>query len=392
MDVTKLDFTFDKDAKADSEPPVRIAFLGTRHPHVLYRFTILDKMAGFEFVGMYEENQEIAEGFATRIPKLQRFHDPGALLREAPDVVMIHALDPDTPRWARFVLDHAPSSLKALFLEKPGAADPKDFVALAEEIQARRPKLAVELGYELHYAESLAFARKVVREGVLGDITTARFHGGCPSGAGMDLWQSIPEDLGGIMQTEGCHTLENVLDLFGPPQSILSSIRKLPKKPPHPIVGWIPHVFAGTVADTEFSIGSLLYEDIASAILEYPDKNVIMDLTAWEPTEWCHEWAIDVYGTNGSLHVNPDPATGQLFLREARASFLAGRTEMKSTLPVGQSGIVDCYRRQFETLFRRAGGLPAEDGDCGLGTATDIMRVIGSAYVSGREGRKVDIV
>jgi hypothetical protein len=85
-------------------------------------------------------------------------------------------------------------------LEKPGAAIPEDFYALAKEIECKRPGLAVELGYEMHYSEALGFARKVVKEGVLGDITTARFHGGCPSGAGMDLWQAIPEDLGGIMQ------------------------------------------------------------------------------------------------------------------------------------------------------------------------------------------------
>lgn len=392
MDVTKLAFNFDQDGAEDQGPPIRIAFLGTRHPHVMYRFTILDKMGGFEFVGMFEEDETIAEGFATRVSRLRRFRDPAALLREAPDLVMIHSLDPDVPRWARFVVDHAPSSLRALFMEKPGAADPHDFVALAEQIRFSRPELAVELGYELHYAESLSFARKVINEGVLGDITTARFHGGCPSGAGMDLWQSIPEDLGGIMQTEGCHTLENIIDLFGCPQRVISSIRKLPKEKPHDIVGWIPDVFSGTVSDAKFSVGSLLYEDIAAAILEYPDKNVTMDLTAWEPTEWCHEWAIDVYGTNGSLHANPDPATAKLYLREARGSFKSGHTEMQSAHAAGESGIADCYRRQFQTLFRRVRGKPSEDGDCGLHSAVDIMRVIDAAYKSAKEGRRLEVV
>jgi hypothetical protein len=63
----------------------------------------------------------------------------------------------------------------------------RDVPVLAKEIECKRPGLAVELGYEMHYSETLGFARKVVKEGVLGDITTARFHGGCPSGAGMDL-------------------------------------------------------------------------------------------------------------------------------------------------------------------------------------------------------------
>jgi hypothetical protein len=60
----------------------------------------------------------------------------------------------------------------------------------------------------MHYSETMEFTRRVVKDGAIGEITTAGFHGGCPSGAGMDLWQAIPEGLGGIMHTEGCHTLE----------------------------------------------------------------------------------------------------------------------------------------------------------------------------------------
>lgn len=122
-------------------------------------------------------------------------------------------------------------------MEKPSAALPEDFYALAEEIQCKRPGLAVELRYEMHYSEAPEFARKVVKEKVLGDITMARLHGGCPSGAIMDLWQAVPKDLGGIMQTKGYHTLENIVDLFGPPECVVSTIRRLSERPPHLVVG-----------------------------------------------------------------------------------------------------------------------------------------------------------
>lgn len=392
MDILKTSFDFKNTTNGHTtDKPIKIAFLGTRHPHVMYRFAVLEKMGGFTFSGFYEEDESIATKLAERLPRLPRLNTATELLDTNPDVVMIHSLDPDVPRWARFAINH-PVPFKGLFLEKPGAALPSDFVALASEIKSKRPGLAVELGYEMHYSESLSFARKVIQSGALGDITTARFHGGCPSGAGMDIWQSIPEDLGGIMQTEGCHTLENIIDLFGPPERVVSTIRKLPPKPPHPVVGWIPDIFTGTVSDDKFGIGSLMYEDVCSGIMEYPDKNITMDLTAWEPTEWCHEWAIDVYGTNGSLHAIPDYPDATLYLREAKGGFKAGEAKLETELPHGTSNVPSCYKKQFESLFARVGGQKdAGDGTCGLENSVDVLKVIDAFYKSA-EGRKwVDV-
>ncbi|KAH8689178.1 putative oxidoreductase [Talaromyces proteolyticus] len=390
MDISKAKFSFQGETHDGKQPPIKIAFLGTRHPHVMYRFAVLDKIGGFEFSGFYEEEDEIATGIAKRLPRLPRFNSAEELLNTNPDVVMIHSLDPDVPRWARFSIDH-PAPFKGLFLEKPGAADPVDFYKLAEEIETKRPGLAVELGYEMHYSEALDFARKVIREGVLGDITTARFHGGCPSGAGMDLWQSIPEDLGGIMQTEGCHTLENVIDMFGAPERVVSSIRKLPERPPHPVVGWIPDLFTGTVSTGKFGVGTLLYEDVCSGIMEYPDKTIVLDMTAWEPTEWCNEWAIDVYGTNGSLHAVPDYPVATLYLREARGSFAAGETKLSTELPHGTSNVPSCYRRQFKSLFTRVRGEQPEDGCCDLQTNVQILKVIDAFYKSASSKQWIDV-
>lgn len=392
MDVRKGTFSFKQDAQAIlNGPPITIAFLGTRHPHVMYRFAVLDRMGGFDFTGFYEEDQEIAAKLAIELPNLRRFLNPNDLLDANPDVVMIHSLDPDVPRWARFAINHR-TPFKGLFLEKPGAAIPEDFYMLATEIETLRPNLVVELGYEMHYSEALDFARKVIKEGALGDITTARFHGGCPSGAGMDLWQSVPEDLGGIMQTEGCHTLENVLDLFGTPQRVISSIRKLPKRPPHPVVGWIPDLFTGTVTSDAFGIGTLMYEDIASAMMEYSDKTITLDMTAWEPTEWCNEWAIDIYGTNGSLHAVPDFPVATLYLREAKGSFSGGTTKMSTEQPHGISNVPSYYRKQFESLFSRVrGSTTVKNGCCDLRKNVEILKVINAMYKSATSRQWIEV-
>lgn len=392
MDILKSSWDFKEGSKADpTQPPIKIAFIGIRHPHVLYRIAVLEKMGGMELSGFYEEEEDIAAGMATRFPHLPRFNTAESLLDTTPDVVMIHSLDPDVPRWSRVAINH-PAPFKGLLLEKPGAAVPADFYKLTQEIEAKRPDLAVEMGYEMHYSEALEFSRKVVKNGVLGDITTARFHGGCPSGAGMDLWQSIPEDLGGIMQTEGCHPLENVVDLFGAPDRVIASIRKLPERPPHRVVGWIPHVFAGTVETDEFGVGTLKYEDIASGMMEYPDKTITLDLTAWEPTEWCSEWAIDIYGANGSLHAIPDFPVANLYLREARGGFAAGETKMSPELPHGTSNVQACFRKQFETLFAQVRGAKSlEQGSCDLQSSAKVLRIIDAFYKSASSRQWVDV-
>jgi hypothetical protein len=44
---------------------------------------------------------------------------------------------------------------------------------------------------------------------------------------------------------------------------------------------------SGTVTTGEFGVGALMYEDIVSGMTEYADKTTILDMTAWETTEWC---------------------------------------------------------------------------------------------------------
>lgn len=65
-----------------------------------------------------------------------------------------------------------------------------------------------------------------------------------------------------------------------------------------------------------------MYDDIGSAMTEYPDKTATLGMTAWEPTEWCNDCAIDIYGTNGSLHAVPDYPVAELYLREGRGGLM----------------------------------------------------------------------
>lgn len=351
-----------------------IAFLGVGHPHVFPRLRLLRAMPEVAVTGFFDPDARLAEGFAHR-SGLARFDTAEALLATGPVVAIINGLDPQVPGLARRA---ARAGVRGLLLEKPGAASPEQFYELAGELS--RAGIAVEIGYELHYADSTALCRELLAEDALGDITLARFHGGCPVGAGAELWQSIPEDAGGLVFTEGCHLLEIVVDLFGTPSRVGASVRRLPEGRRTRSVGYKADVFAPPSGDYEVAVGTLRHEDVGAALLDYPDKIVTVDVTAWEPTDWCTDWAIEIYGTNGVLHAVPDPAEVRLTLRDAVGRHRAGTTVVRGPAPPpGERGLAESYRRQLASLLARVGGATDSRG-CDLRIGVGVMRIMQAMY------------
>ncbi len=365
---------------------MKIAFLGVGHPHALARVQLLEAMPDVSVCGFFEPDAPLAERFAGHTG-LTRFDTAEALLATEPRIVLVNGLDPQVPELAERA---ARAGVRGLLLEKPGAASPERFFELARGLLRR--DIQVEMGYELHYAESLALCRELIAEGVLGEITLARFHGGCPVGAGAELWHSIPEDPGGLVFTEGCHLLEMVVDLFGTPQRVAASVRRLPEgEPIRSVAYYKADLFSTPTTDFATAVGTLRYEDVAAAILEYQDKTVTVDLTAWEPTNWCEEWAVEVYGTNGSLHAVPHPAEVRLTLRAGAGGHRAGTTVVRAPNPrPGQRILIESYRRQLASLIARVAGSADEHG-CDLPIGVGVMQIMEGMYRAGHDRQWVEL-
>jgi predicted dehydrogenase len=354
---------------------LRTAILGTRHPHVFPRIELLRHHAEVDLTGFVEPDDDIAGRLAHRTGLRRLSPDRvGAL-----DLAIVEGLDPQIPELAELALS---TRARGVLLEKPGAATPADCYAMAGRLAAA--EMVVDVGYELHYSDVAGWCREIVGGGVLGQITGSRFHGGCPSGAGAELWQSIPDDLGGLVYTEGSHLLEIVYDLFGVPENISASVRRLPRGTPVSAFAYKPDLFSSPADGAELAIGTLVHEDIGTALLEYPTQTVMLDLTAWEPTPWCTQWWIECYGTNGSLVAVPEPAELRLTLRSAAGRFPAGETVLRTPPTPGRSGLATSYARQLDSLIRRVKGQPA-DTRCGLGHAVGVMQMLEAIYRSARD-------
>jgi predicted dehydrogenase len=351
-----------------------VGFVGARHPHILQRARLLGGDERAEIVGFFEQDDDIAEQVEKRL-FLERFTSLDVLLGQGLDVAIVEALDPDVPPLTRECIGR----VKSVLMEKPGAGRPEAAYDLVGPCRAAGT--VVEFGYEMHYAQFMAVLRQVLTSGCLGQVTLARLHGGNPVGCALELWQSLPEDLGGLGYTEGCHVIELANDLFGVPDAVSALTIRLPPGEILPSPYFKASLFSPPGEVTEVRVGTVDHEDVVTITMLYPDKVVTVDLTAWEGGNWVQDWAVQIYGTNGTALVDMGTETVLLRLREERGGFAAGVTAFEG----GQAGLGYMYERQLDSLLNRTFGLGASE-EVGLLAGMDVLRVLGAAYESAAAG------
>ncbi|KAL3490701.1 hypothetical protein BJX62DRAFT_237817 [Aspergillus germanicus] len=356
-----------------------VIFLGTSHPHIFHRFTYLQERSdSIKLLGYYDHDAHIAEQMQKHA-RCPRYTDLSELTSLPYDIALIHGRDAENPE---YIHRATTSGAKGILVEKPGAAQPSAFYPLVAELRARG--IVFEVGWELHYLETVELARRIVKGGeeVLGPITEARFHGGCPGGAGDEPWQSDKDSIGGFFYSLGGHVVESVVDFFGLPRHLVSSIRKLPVRPPHEGFSWVHSLFSGRQLNPLKTVGELEHEDIASAILEYDDFNVHLDFTAWEPSAYLKDWTIDIYGVGGSLHLNLDGPGSCIVLKNPVGEWKAGRNSLFTGEYTEGEMLAAAFKKQMDSFFHRVqAGLM--NGDCCNDTvAANLLKLYDALYAS----------
>lgn len=364
---------------------VAVVLIGLTHPHVFSRLTYLNQRNDIDVLGYYEKDEQISQRLQN-LANCARYTDLDSLLSLPFQVVVIHGLDHDN---ALFMQKAINVGAKGIFVEKPGVGQPADFYPIARQISEK--SIVFESGWELHHSESMRLARSLIKEGVLGSVTTARFHGGCPAGAGLEMWQSSPLSIGGFLYSIGGHSIETVIDLFGLPTSLVASIRKLPRQQNFMGFSMMPDVFGPKILDPVVAIGSMTYEDIGSAILKYQSFNITLDFTAWEPNGYCEEWAVDIYGTEGALHLTPDPPSGTLLLRKASGPWIKGRNRLFSG-DDGSHKLSAAFQAQMDNFFDRvSSNIASEHSSCDENITRDLLMLYEALYKSSESECWVEI-
>jgi predicted dehydrogenase len=160
-------------------------------------------------------------------------------------------------------------------LDKPaGSSLPKYKALLAAAAQR---KLLVQMGYMYRYNPAVMLLRKFLREGWLGEVFEV--HTVMSKVVPPDDRRRLAEFSGGIMFELGCHVIDLVLGVLGPPQKVSSFPRK-----------------SGFVADE--------LVDNTLAVLEYPHATASVKSSAVEFNGGARRH-LTVCGRNGTFHIQP---------------------------------------------------------------------------------------
>jgi predicted dehydrogenase len=277
-------------ARAAEARRIPVGFLGTGYSHFAEKHRLLRQSAEFEVVGLCEEDAEVR----ARGPAEGPWLTPAELFRQAHVVVVESA-----------VRHHARDARRALeagchvHVEKPPAATLVDFQDLLRLAEQRKRRL--QIGYMWRYNPGLNGVIEAARSGWLGEVFLVR--------AVINTWgdevrrREWAEFPGGILFELGCHLLDPIVRLMGPPRRVESVLGRT-RPGPNELV------------------------DHTTVLLEFDRAVAILNCAAVQPGAGARR-GFEVQGTNGVARVQPlEPPKVELDLTQAAGPYPAGRSEL----------------------------------------------------------------
>jgi predicted dehydrogenase len=367
---------------------LRVAIYGAQHPHVFPRIELIQGHPSADFIGLWEPDSVLRATYAGNFG-FPMFDSADDLIAASPDLVIVEGLDHQNPE----VVKRLAAAGCDLLIEKPGANRLVDMESMVESVRGTR--VHAQIGYMLEYSPALAYLRSVLDSGVLGDITLARFHASSPVGCAAELWQSLPDDEGGVTYTDGCHMVDIIHLLFGRPNGVQALVKRLESRASAQSQYYKRNVFAGLGSAQEFEIGSLMHEDCSATVFDYGDKLVTFDVTGWEARGWVEGWRIELYGTNGTIFAGLMPPWARVNVATARAGYDAGwhsfEGEAEVLDPSQYTLVPDAtYTRELHDLIDRLRS--GDRSQAGLERGLAVVQMLEAAFRSSRAlGQRVDL-
>ena len=347
---------------------IGIAFLGISHPHSSGRYRVFEQVPDVEIVGAWDAEAATLASFTKEVGA-----NPVSLEMVLADKsihgVVVHSGSVDMARLGAL----AHNAGKAVLVEKPGGADLADLRELAES-EAQNPHQPIRVGYNFHYGEAFAKAKKMLAENAIGRISIAHVHGASITGEELSQHLNNPADMGGGLWVIGCHQIHLLIELLGFPTGVRATVAKLPTR------------------SNERS-----QEDIAALTLVYPDKLVSFTFTVYDRMSFYETSTLTLYGEDGLLRFGVLPGFVEIcgasdhsqtpgqWTRWSEGSFadpFVGRPSPYSELPqIGNLSFFEREAAEWISAIRGAPGAGVTAAD-----ALQVAQVIKAAYESSKCG------
>ena len=288
--------------------------LGLEHAHALDVVEVLKASPDFELVGVCEPEAAVRQRFENaRILEGVRWLEQKELLDdERVAMVAVESAVPQLLEYAHGVIDAG----KHLHLDKPAGASLPEFERLLEKAE-QRDRL-VQMGYMFRYNPGFDLIRRAVHAGWLGPVYSIQ--ASMCTNLNAEKRKTIAWHPGGIMFELGCHLIDMVHLLLGPPSRVTSVLRH----------------------DAAQDDGLV---DNALAILQYEQGMAVIETAAMEVDAFPGR-RFKVCGPDGKIVLEPlEPPHARLHLRRSVDDFKAGKHEIELE-------DVPRHVRDFEDLAR----------------------------------------
>ena len=198
---------------------IRIGQIGTAHGHATGKLEVFRKSPDYEVIGIVEPD-----------PVLRQQAEASEVYRDLPWMTVDQLLGVADLQLVAIetapgqLLDHAEQCVDAgmhIHLDKPAGESLNQFRRILD--QASRRHLTVQMGYMYRYHPGVVLLRNLLRKGFLGD--PFELHAVMSKLVDQTSRRKLAAYQGGMMFELGCHLIDVIIDLLGPPESVESIAR-----------------------------------------------------------------------------------------------------------------------------------------------------------------------
>ncbi|GMV92105.1 MAG: hypothetical protein AMXMBFR82_18830 [Candidatus Hydrogenedentota bacterium] len=277
---------------------VRCGMIGIDHAHALDVLEEILKSDDFELVGICEPDDAIREAKkdAPILQGLPWVTEDVLLNDRTIQVIVVETGVTRLLQYGRVAIDAG----KHLHIDKPPGTSLTEWKALLDAAEAKN--LIVQMGYMYRYNPGFDLIRQAVNEGWLGDIYSIQ--ASMCTGLPPERRAQMAIHPGGIMLELGCHLIDMICVIMGPPQKVTPFLRH--------------------DAPTEEGLA-----DNCLAVLEYENAMAAVEVAALEPAAFPTR-RFKIVGPKGKIILEPiEPPKIRMYLSEAAGGYEKGWNDIE---------------------------------------------------------------